>query len=330
MPRDPLHQNSCLFLIAAAVLPLGAVPALADENGASLYLLGSGGPGAAVSPPLPGVYLDNIIMVYDASSHASRDLTIGGNVVADVDSTVAANFTTLLWVPSTNVLGGTLTVGGTLPVGAPMIDASAVLTGPRGRQLGVRTHDSALMVGDPIATAMMGWKSGNMHYAVSGMLNVPVGHYRVGRLANIAFHRWAGDVSVAATWLDPKTGWDISGKVGFTFNGHNEDTDYNSGNDFHAELAAEKKLSSKFSLGAQGYYFQQVSDDTGAGAKLGAYRGRVLAAGGTLAYDTVLGRSPATIRLQVLQEFDAKNRVEGTNFMLSLSLPLHMKMPAKE
>ena len=99
MPRGLSHQNSCLFLIAAAVLPLGAVPALADENGTSVYLLGSGGPGAAVAPPLPGVYLDNIVMVYDAGSHASRDLTLGGNIVADVDATVAANFTTLLRTP---------------------------------------------------------------------------------------------------------------------------------------------------------------------------------------------------------------------------------------
>jgi hypothetical protein len=76
-----------------------------------------------------------------------------------------------------------------------------------------------------------------------------------------------------------------------------------------------------------GYHFEQISDDSGAGAKLGPYRGRVTGLGGTVAYSTVLGRSPSTFRLRVIQEFGAKNRLEGTAVMLSLTLPLHMKIP---
>jgi len=49
--------------------------------------------------------------------------------------------------------------------------------------------------------------------------------------------------------------------------------------------------------------------------------------GGTMAYNTIMGRSPATFRLRVAQEFWAENRLKGTAFMLSFSLPLSMKMP---
>ncbi len=201
------------------------------------------------------------------------------------------------------------------------------MTGPLGRQLGVQRHDSTLVFGDPLAVAELGWKTGEIHITLSGTLNIPVGDYREGELANLAFHRWAGDTSAALSWHDEASGWDVSGKIGVTFNGRNDVTDYDSGTDFHFELAAEKALSKQFSLGLQGYYFQQISDDGGSGAKLGAYRGRVFGLGGTAAYSTILGRSPSTFRLRVFQEFGAENRMEGTAVMLSLSLPLKMKLP---
>jgi hypothetical protein len=319
-----LLPGCCAIAVTLAL----AGPARADENGASVYLLGTGGPGAALLPPLPGIYIESDIYIYDGHSTSSKDLVIGGNVVADVHAALPANFNTLLWVPTTDFLGGTLAIGGVLPVAAPMIDARGVITGPLGRQLDVERHDSTLAIGDPLATAMLGWSSGNLHVAISGLANIPVGHYREGELANIAFHRWAGDVSAATSWHDPKSGWDISGKVGLTFNGRNKLTDYDSGNDFHAEAAVEKSLSPKFSIGALGYYFEQVTGDSGSGAKLGPYKGRVYGAGGTMAFNTTMGRSPASFRIKVMQEFGAENRLEGTAVMFSLSLPLSMKMPA--
>lgn len=314
-------------VVVGAIAVILADPAQADEGGASLYLLGSGTPDAAVLPPVPGIFLDDSIYVYDASAGAERDFVIGGKIVADVDATIVADFVTVLWVPSTNFLGGTLAVGGALPIGAPLVDAAAVITGPGGREIGVKAHDSALFVGDPIATAALGWKSGSFHFAVTGQLNVPVGRYREGELANLAFHRWAGDISVAGSWHEEASGWDVSGKVGFTLNGTNHATDYTSGTDFHLEASVEKQISERWAIGVIGFHFQQISDDTGAGATLGGYRGRVSGAGGTVAYNTVMGRSPATFRLRVLQEFNVKNRTKGTAAMFSLSLPLSMKVP---
>lgn len=39
------------------------------------------------------------------------------------------------------------------------------------------------------------------------------------------------------TWLDPKTGLELSAAAGFTFNGENRDTDYKTGAEFHVEWA---------------------------------------------------------------------------------------------
>lgn len=322
-----LHRRGLPAALSIA-LAAAATPAAASEGGASLYLLGSGGPGAAVLPPVEGVFFDNTFYFYDASAEASREFVIGGNVVLGLDATIAADFATVLWVPSTDVLGGTFAVGATLPVGVPDVTASAVLTGPLGGTVGVSRQDSAFVIGDPIVTAELGWGlGGDSHLALSTMVNVPIGMYREDQLANLAFHRWAVDTSLAGTWHDPKLGWDISLKAGVTFNGTNDYTDYKTGTEAHFEASIERMFSPRFSAGLQGYRFVQLSGDSGTGAVLGPNKGRVTGVGVTAAYNFPIGKMPATLRGRVLEEFDAVRRLEGTSVMLSLTVPLSMKLP---
>jgi hypothetical protein len=314
--------------VGGAALAAAASQAMATEGAASVYLLGSGGPGAAVMPPVKGIFLDNEVYYYDGSARGSKQFVVGGNVVAGLNATILADFPTVLWVPTTNFLGGTLAVGGALPFGRPDVNVSAVVTGPLGGQIGASRSDDAFVIGDPIATAALGWGSGKTHVQLSTMVNIPIGDYRDGELANLAFHRWAGDVSLAGTWRDEHAGWDVSGKAGLTFNGENKDTDYKSGTEFHAEGSVEKLITPKFSAGVLAYYFEQVSGDSGSGAVLGSFKGRVTGVGGTAAYNFTLGKKPATLRFRAIHEFDAKNRLEGDSFWLGLSVPLAMQLPA--
>lgn len=326
--RTRKWQPLAFAVVIASAMGLCAQPAKASEGGASIYLLGSGGPGTAIMPPLEGVYFADSLYIYQGSLAADKELVIGGNVVAGIDVTLVANFSTLLWVPSTDVLGGTLSLGVLLPVGGPDIDVDATLTGPRGNTISRHVGDATFTVGDPIATAMLGWKKGNWHIQLGTLINVPAGDYRAGKLANISFNRWAEDVSLATTWHDGTSGWDLSAKAGVTFNGSNEVTHYDSGNEFHLEAAVEKQVSKRWSVGVQGYYLTQISDDSGTGAKLGAFRGEDLGIGGTVAVQTAVGTTPATVRVQVFQDLHTTNRPKASYGMLSLSIPLHMKVPA--
>ena len=327
-PKFPVRRfGRHLGWVAAIAAAACAQQALASEGGASLYLLGSGGPGAAEMPPLKGVFLDNEAYYYKGSAKGDKQFLVGGNLVAGLDATIVADFPTVLWVPTTNFAGGTLAIGGAVPVGEPSVDVSAVLTGPLGNQFGVSASDSKLVIGDPIATAALGWKHGDLHIQASTIVNIPIGQYREGQLANLAFHRWAGDASLAMTWNDGKSGWDVTGKAGFTFNGKNDDTDYTTGTEFHLEGSIEKKLSKTWSAGLQAYYFDQVSGDTGSGATLGSFKGEVTGVGVTAAHSFILGKMPASLRFRAFTEFDAKNRLEGNSVWLGLSLPLSMKMP---
>ncbi|MBO9560359.1 MAG: transporter [Caulobacter sp.] len=308
-------------------LAAGAQQAQASEGGASLYLLGTGGPGAAVMPPLKGVYFDNVAYYYKGSMSGGKQIPLGGSIVGGLDADILADFATVLWVPTANPGGVTVALGAALPVGNVDVDVDVRLTGPRGAQISGATGDSATIVGDPIATGLLGWEKGNMHYQVSTMLNVPIGDYRKDELANLAFHRWAFDSSFAATWHDAKSGWDVSGKAGLTWNGENPYTDYISGTEMHLEAAVEKTFSPKWSAGLQAYYYKQVSGDHGPGAALGPFQGEVTGVGATAAYNFKMGKMPATLRAKALTEFNATNRMEGDSFWLELAVPLSMKMP---
>jgi hypothetical protein len=314
----------------AVIAIVCASQAHASESGASVYLLGTGGPEAAVMPPVQGVFVSSTTYYYGGSAGGGKQFVVGGNVVANLNATIVADFASVLWVPTTHLAGGTLGLGMVLPVGSVSADVSAIITGPLGHQVGVSKSDSAVVIGDPLLTAMWGWKQGDLNLQASTLVNIPVGDYREGELANLAFHRWAGDVSLAATWHDDKSGWDFSSKAGFTFNGQNPETDYRTGTEFHLEGAIEKTLTPAFSIGVQAYYFNQLTGDSGGGAAIGPFEGRDIGVGGTAAYHFALGHTPVTLRLHGTSEVYVKNRPQGTAIWLDLSFPLMMKLPPHE
>ncbi|WP_246812721.1 transporter [Ensifer sp. ENS07] len=153
-------------------------------------------------------------------------------------------------------------------------------------------------------------------------VNVPIGDYQKGQLANLSFNRWAGDFTLAGTWFNPETGFDISGAAGFTFNGENPATDYRTGTEFHAEWAVTKHFGQEFSAGVAGYFYQQVTGDSGAGARLGPFKGRIAAIGGTMGYNFKMAETPVSLTLKVFQEFGAKNRPEGTAGFVTIAFPI--------
>lgn len=326
--RTHSASSRATAVIGCAILLSAATAANASEGGASVYLLGSGGPGAALLPPIEGTFLATTAYHYDGKADAEKQFLVGGNLVAGLKGNINAVFPSILLAPTTDFAGGVLAIGGALPVGVPAVDVSAVLTGPRGGAVAVTRSDSELIIGDPLVTAALGWNRGKTHIALSGLVNVPMGDYRRDELSNLAFHRWAADVSLAGTWRDEATGWDLSAKAGFTFNGQNNWTDYTTGTEFHVEAAIEKQLSPSWSVGVQGYHFDQVTGDSGPGAKLGPFKGRVTGLGVTGAYNFKIAGKPATLRLHGAKELSARNRMEGNAVWLDFTVPLWMNLPS--
>jgi hypothetical protein len=86
------------------------------------------------------------------------------------------------------------------------------------------------------------------------------------------------------TWLDPKIGFEVSAAPGFTFNWKNPDTVYKTGTELRVRFAA----------GVAGFHYQQVTGDSGAGARLGDFKGRVTALAPVVTYSFNLGKIPVS------------------------------------
>jgi hypothetical protein len=112
--------------------------------------------------------------------------------------------------------------------------------------------------------------------------------------------------------------------AGFSFNGGNPATRYRSGNEFHAEWSATKNFDQGFSAGLIGYYYDQLTGDSGAGAVLGSFEGRAVAVGAMAGYTFNIGKLPVSTRLKVYREVEAVNRTQGTAVFATVTIPLYV------
>ncbi len=314
------HGVNAALVAGAIFLSPGGV-ALAAEGGIGDYLLGSRGPGAGITPP-PGLYFQDDTYFYDGKLSGGRSLPTGGLLVANLSSQTWLNLPTTLWITPAKVFGGDVGVSLTTPFCAPRINASLLVNSPRFGPIGVSATDDQTNMSDFFLNSFIGWHAGNFHWQVGVGGVIPSGTYVSGQLSNASLNRPAVDVFSTFTWLDPRIGWDLTAAVGVTFNQTNTATNYTTGDEFHLEWAATKYITKQFTIGLVGYYYQQFTPDSGPGAVLGGFEGRVVALGGSLGYTFEAGKLPISTRIKVFREFDAVNRQEGTVSYFTVSLPL--------
>lgn len=317
----------CLRTPTAGLLMLALtaslyVDAQAAEGGKSLYLLGKRGPLAGLIPK-PGWYATNDVYYYTAKS--DELVPISGRVTQGVDVEALVNLLQMTWVTDFDLVGGRLALGAVIPYGRVEVDAQASAATPGGLALGLSKSDGVTDFGDPALAASIGWKhrDGDLFRAWSlyTSLFIPVGSYELGRIANLGANRWGLDLGSAFTMGNFKKGREFSGVLGVTLNGENPDTDYRSGTDLHLELTYKQHLPMGLSAGLVGYYYQQLTTDSGSNL-LGDFKGRVAGLGPEIAYQFKAAGRTMSLDLRWYHEFAAQNRVEGDSFFLTLSLPL--------
>jgi len=301
-------------VLSGVVLMAMSSGAYAAEGGGGVYLLGFRGPAAGMTPP-PGVYVNNQTYLYFGDTGANFDLA-DNQVALKVDADVVLDLPTAVWVTSVDILGGDLGFALTLPFG--YVDISAELASL------ANTSDDVFTVGDPFASAFVGWHFGNWHPQTVVGFNIPIGDYQRGEIAQVAKGWFATDLIAALTWLDPTIGIDVSNSIGFTFNTEHASTNYETGTELHWEWAVVKSFSPTFGAGFNGYYYKQVSDDSGSGKApiLGGFKGEVAAIGATASYNFAIGAIPVLTQVRYYHEFEAENRLEGDLVFFSLTVPV--------
>jgi hypothetical protein len=298
-----------LVLLAAVGSWAPASPAFAAESAFSSYGLGTSAFTAGVTPP-PGAYVSGGLAVIRGDIDGA--LTFGGieiDVAMEIKKFVSGS-ANLLYVPEKTFLGGRPGLSMTVPFG--FIDIQAQATGPLGNTVELATNGWGL--GDMVPRMQLGFDNGDFHHTfyVQGLL--PTGRYEKGFNPNIGLNRPAIDFGWAFTYIEPTSKLQLNGTFGLTTSFENDETDYDSGDDFHFEWAIGKDFGNGLVLGVVGYDYRQLSDDTGAGVPdiLNGFKGDVDAVGPGLTYTTQIGKVPFILNARHYEEFNAKRRFDNS------------------
>jgi len=311
-------KRTTLIPSIACVLAL-ATTSRAEQGGSAHYM-----PGAAASfidafPGKPGgVAVLNYFTYYDASVGPNRQLPLGGFLAADINATAYADTIAAIYQTPWEVLGGGFAFGVAVPYVWLEVEAQAQRIGPGGVPGPVfAARDTANGIGDlTIYPFMLGWTNLVPDLKLDTRLGIyaPTGEYEVGQLANVGKNYWTFEPGIMASWLSSKIGTEVSLFAGVDFNLENQDMDYTSGTSLHLDLTVAQHLpllGGFVGVGANGFYYEQISGDSGADALLGDFEGRTIGVGPVLSYVRQIGKTQLLAELKWLPELDTDKRMEG-------------------
>ncbi len=165
----------------------------------------------------------------------------------------------------------------------------------------------------------------------------PTGNFQHESPATIGKNYWTFEPGVALDFLrwpcvktDPIPYLiEFTTSAGFDFNTKNSATHYQTGDEFHLDgtLALDMPISETdvVGAGATGFFYQQITRDSGSGDLLGRFEAMTTGVGPTVSYagKVDLGEDhPVAVAAQVqwLPELSVRNRAEGNIIWLKLAL----------
>jgi hypothetical protein len=187
---------------------------------------------------------------------------------------------------------------------------------------GLHIQNSVSGIGDlTVVPVMLAWKSDNWQYDFLMPVYAPTGSYEVGRLGNTGLNYWTFDPIAGVAYSNAKSGLSAAAHLGYAINTENGATSYKSGNILHLDTSVQQifPLGSGFAnIGAEAWYFQQTTCDSGAGATLGCFKGRTAGIGPVLGYIQPIGTEKLIFEFKWLPELETKNRLNGDYFWLKM------------
>ncbi len=315
-PQKPLVQQLKAATLAAL---LGSVifcvspptATYAAEGASSHYLPGAVGDIFLAVPPEPGFTAANMFWYQTGSTDAAL---LEGQLSLGLDLDLFLNIASLSYTFEKVLLGGRYTIGTAIPFGYAGIDGT--LIGPRGGSIDF-SDDSFDLSDIAIIPFQMNWNTGPWSFSIWESIVAPTGGYEASgsTFANLGRNYWSFDTVGAVTWFKSESGTEVSVAPGVMFNTENPDTEYQTGTEFHVDFVANQFISETFALGLRGYYYKQLTGDSGAGATLGDFKSESFALGPGLVW--TVGRF--TVLGKWLHDFSAENRFESDYVTLTVA-----------
>lgn len=181
-------------------------------------------------------------------------------------------------------------------------------------------------IGDLEFAPVLNWEIGDHQTAtLTPTLILPTGEYDKVNATNPGFGKfYTFRPSFQYGFIGD--GWDVGARLVLSFNTKNKDTNYKSGTMLNVDFAAMKFVTEDLRLGVQGYVVNQLTKDSSDDATLQAgidaadgAKMRAYAVGPALGW--IVNGGEMMVEGKLLKEFGARNRAEGTTYMLTVSKP---------
>ena len=313
MINSSISNRIAAFVVALLLLnppPL----ARAAEGGYSNYIPGFYGDIALAVEPGDGLSMRNDVYLYRADTERSIR---SGSVQLDIDIDLTFDYLTMVYKPDIEIFGTQFVFGGTLVAGN--VDLNATLAaGP----LQTSIADDKTSYGDiTLVPGAFYWNNGDKwHFSQSFYVVIPVGDYDVNDVTNTGLNYWTFETDFAATYLNPETGKDYSFVLGYGYNTENDDTNFNSGAEIHLDYVFNQFLNEDWAVGLHGFFYKQISGDSGAGAVLGDFKSEGAGVGPALMWvPQSMGGTKAFV-LKWIKEYHGENRLEGDHIFASFAM----------
>jgi len=208
----------------------------------------------------------------------------------------------------------------------PIVRAAAT---QRAQGIASVNTNSSTGLGDLELAPMLRWATDNSQWMFVPAIVLPTGKYDENKAANpgsgnfytfrpLIQYSYIGD------------GWDIGARASLAINSRNKDTHFRTGNYFNTDLALMKTVSEEWRVDVAGYAVVQTTEDSRSETPTDpavlarqnltfGNKGHVYGLGLQFAY--LQGGGDYLVDGRILQEFGAKDRPEGTTFVLNLTKP---------
>jgi hypothetical protein len=331
MGSRAVRALAAAFLAALAIIsPVTTVHA--DEGGVGFWLPGLYG-SLAVVPQVPGWAIAFVDLYNPVSASgnvaAAREATINRfngtvNVSLNVALTAQPNLVLVnpTYVFATPVLGGQFTVSMAGAYGRSIADLNGTLTVSAGGLTAMRQgsiDDARDGFSDLYPAATLRWNNGVHNWMVYGTGDIPVGTYDPSRLANLGIGHGAADAGVGYTYFDPKTGHEFSFVTGLTYNLINPSTGYQNGIDWHLDWGASQFVTKTLQIGAVGYFYDQISPDSGCLPALCPFESRTMGIGPQIGMIFPNASFQTYLNVKGYWDFNTQNRASGASAWVTLA-----------
>lgn len=305
-----VSRGSAGIVLLLLVILFAETVCFATEAGLGAYWPGYRNYLAGIVPSKPGFSLRNDVVFF--SGTADR-VVLNGLPIENVSADVVVEIIEPIYVFPWKVFGGNHAFVVTQPF------AWAKLSG---RVIGTNIEPSGSRgaPGDTVVSPFyIGWHKGNIFFNTNLAIFIPTGDYDINRVVNISRNYLTFDPELGVTYLNPKTGLDVSGVLGYSINTENGATHYTSGDAIHLDFAVGQLMKNRLKPGISGYAWVQVTPDSGPGAIFGSFESRVFGIGPIVQWS--VGRN-SDLKFRYYHEFGATNHLQGDQYVLSFKAAL--------